>query len=263
MEQTDLVTRRFEADSGIATLTFNRPEVFNALDIATAEAFERAVHWLTTLMGLRCVVLTGAGKAFVAGGDVGAFAADPDNADRTLSLILKHMHPAILSLRGLDAPVMTALNGTAAGAGFGLVLASDHVVASSAAKLVLAYDKLGASPDCGSTWFMARKLGRQRAFELMLTGRGLSADEAQDWGIVNEVARVEDFDSAVQARAQRIAAGPTRAFGLFKRLMDAEQPLAAQLEMERDSFMQATGTEDFQAATRGFVDKTPVTFKGR
>jgi len=227
MRQTDLVTRKLDMVTGIATLAFNRPKVFNALDIATAEAFDEGVAWLTGLERLRCVVLTGMGKAFVAGGDVGAFAADPENADRTLSLILKHMNPAILNLRSLDAPVMTALNGTAAGAGFSLLLASDYVVASRSARLVLAYDKLGTTPDCSGTWFLSRKLGRQRAFELMLTGRALSAEEAQSWGIVNEVADEDDFGAAVDARARQIASGPTRAFGLFKRLMDAEKPLAA------------------------------------
>lgn len=262
MTSEELVTKQFDATTGIATLTFNRPSVFNALDIATVEAFDAAVAWLTTLMGLRCVVLTGAGKAFVAGGDVGAFVADPDNADRTLALILKHMHPAILTLRSLDAPVVVALNGTAAGAGFGLVLGADYVVARSSAKLVLAYDKLATSPDCGSTWFMAQKLGRQRAFELMLTGRALSAKDAQDWGLVNEVVEDAAFDDAVKERATQIANGPTRAFGLFKRLMDADNPLANQLELERESFMKAAKTDDFKSATRAFVEKAQVTFKG-
>lgn len=263
MTEATTVSREFDAAAGIATLTFNRPKVFNALDIAMAAAFDEAVAWLTTLDGLRCVVLTGAGKAFMAGGDVGSFAADPDTADRTLSLILKHMHPALLTLRALDAPVLAAVNGTAAGAGFSLVAAADYVVATRSAKLILAYDKLGTTPDCSGTWCIPRKIGRHRTFELMLTGRPLATAEAADWGLVNEIAEDDSFADTARAAAQRIAAGPTRAFGLFKRLMEADQPLAAQLELERASFMQATATQDFRNAARAFVEKQAPVFSGK
>jgi 2-(1,2-epoxy-1,2-dihydrophenyl)acetyl-CoA isomerase len=112
--------------------------VFNALDVGPAAAFEQATAWLLNQPGLCCVVLTGAGRAFMAGGDVGAFAADLDNAGRTLGSILDHMHPALLALRRIDAPILVAVNGAAAGAGLSLVLASDYVVAHATARLLLA-----------------------------------------------------------------------------------------------------------------------------
>jgi len=257
------VLRAFDATTGIATITFNRPAVFNALDVATATAFEDAVAGLLKLTGLRCVVLTGAGRAFMAGGDVGAFAADLPNADRTLGLILNHMHPALLTLRKIDAPILAAVNGTAAGAGMSIVLAADYVVADASGRLVLAYDKLGVPPDCGGSWFLARKVGRARAFELMLMGKTLTAAEAAEIGIVNLVAGGAAFQELVDDCARKIAAGPTRAFGLFKRLLDADLPLAAHMELERDSFMAATATEDFRAAATAFVNRQAPVYRGR
>lgn len=262
-QSAELVILEHEPATGVATLTFNRPQVFNALDVALAAAFEARCAELARMQGLRCVVLTGAGKAFVAGGDVGAFAADPDQADRTLGLILNHMHPALLALRRLDAPIVAAVNGTAAGAGLSLVLGADYVVASRSARLVLAYDKLGVPPDCGGTWFLSRKLGRAKAFEMMLMGTMLTADEGMAAGLINAVADPDGFDEAVKAAVTKIASGPTLAFGRFKRLMDADQPLAVQLELEREAFAASTATEDFRGAAAAFVAKQATTFKGR
>jgi 2-(1,2-epoxy-1,2-dihydrophenyl)acetyl-CoA isomerase len=259
----DLVQLSHDAVRGIATLTFNRPHVFNALDVAMAMAFEHRCAEISALNGLRCVVLTGAGKAFVAGGDVGAFAADPDAADRTLGLILNHMHPALLTLRRLDAPVVAAVNGTAAGAGLSLVLGADYVVANRVARLVMAYDRLGVPPDCGGTWFLTRKLGRARAFDMMLMGTVLTADDALAQGLVNVVADPAEFEAVVQHAAEKIASGPTLAFGRFKRLMDADVPLETQLEREREAFAASTRTEDFRNAARAFVTKQAPSFKGR
>ncbi|WP_323032452.1 enoyl-CoA hydratase/isomerase family protein [Paracoccus sp. (in: a-proteobacteria)] len=252
-----------DAHRGIATLSFNRPSVFNALDVPMAAAFEEAVAELRQLPSLRAVVLTGAGKAFMAGGDVASFAANLDQADRTLDLILNHMHPALLALRKIDAPVIAAVNGAAAGAGLSLVLSADYVVASAGARFVLAYDKLGVSPDCGGSWFLARKVGRSRAFDLMLMGQTLGAADAQAAGIVNQVCEADCFASTVEDVATRVAQGPTRAFGQFKRLMDVERPLAAHLEAERSAFVAATATEDFRNAATAFVQKTAPSFAGR
>jgi 2-(1,2-epoxy-1,2-dihydrophenyl)acetyl-CoA isomerase len=172
------------------------------------------------------------------------------------------MHPALLTLRKLDAPVVAAVNGVAAGAGLSLVLAADYVVARASARFILAYDKLGVPPDCGGSWFLARKLGRGRAFELMLMGRHLSASEGLALGIVNTVASDESFDAEVDEVVSRIAAGPTKAFGMFKALMDADLSLAAKMEAERAYFMAATHTLDFQRAAQAFVEKRSTTFCG-
>lgn len=253
----------YDAGRGVATLVFNRPAVFNALDLATAQAFEAAVWSLRRCSGLRAVVITGAGKAFMAGGDVAGFAANPDQADRLLSQLLTHMHPALLALREIDAPVIAGVNGVAAGAGMSLVLGADYVVASTAARFLLAYDRLGVSPDCGGSWFLARKVGRARAFDLMLTGQTLDAGEALNAGLVNRLCPAETFAEGLSEVVSRIAEGPTRAFGHFKRLMDADLPLAAHLEAERRAFLAGTGTEDFRAAAQAFVQKTAPRHQGR
>lgn len=263
LDSTSPVTLALDETTGIATITFNRPAVFNALDVATAIAFEQAVSVLKRAKWLRCVILTGAGKAFMAGGDVASFAADLDKADRTLDLLLNHMNPAIMALRGLDAPVVAGVNGAAAGAGLSLVLAADYVVAHPAAKLVLAYDKLGVAPDCGGSWFLSRKVGRAKAFDLMLIGQILDAVAARDAGIVNLVTEAHDFVNVLAATAERIAKGPTRAFGHFKRLMDANLPLAAHMEIERDAFVASTATADFREAATAFVEKRAPVFYGK
>ncbi|PZQ45805.1 MAG: hypothetical protein DI556_22080 [Rhodovulum sulfidophilum] len=263
MPDPDPVLLDIDAASGVATLTFNRPEVLNALDLGMAESFGAAVARLSRREDIRCVVLTGAGRAFMAGGDVAAFAADPEAAGAIAAEILARMNPAILALRAMDAPILAAVNGAAAGAGFSLVLAADHVVAAASARLVLAYDRIGAAPDCGGSWFLPRKLGRSRAFGLMLNGGVLGADEAAGLGLVDRVAPDDAFTAEVAAAATRIAAGPTRAFGLFKRLLDAELPLAEHLEREKASFVTATETADFRAATRAFTRKEPPVFRGR
>jgi 2-(1,2-epoxy-1,2-dihydrophenyl)acetyl-CoA isomerase len=260
---TSPVIETFDHTTGIGTLIFNRAEAFNALDERTAVAFEAATARLAKREDLRCVVLTGAGPAFMAGGDVKSFAADLENADRTLALILNAMHPGILTLRRLDAPILAAVNGAAAGAGLSLVLSADYVVAKATSRFVLAYDKLGVAPDCGGSWFLPRKVGRARAFELMLLGKPLNALEAQAAGIVNEVASDEEFKRVTDDRAAAIAAGATRAFGMFKALLDADLPLAAQLELEREFFAAATRSSDFRTAATSFVAKRPVAFSGR
>jgi 2-(1,2-epoxy-1,2-dihydrophenyl)acetyl-CoA isomerase len=247
--------------AGVVTITFNRPAVFNALDVATAQAFEEAVAALRRTAGLRAVILSGSGKAFIAGGDVGAFAHDLDAAGRTLDRILNHMHPAILQLRNLDAPVIAAVNGVAAGAGLSLVLAADYVIAHAGSRFVLAYDRLAVAPDCAGSWFLSRKVGRAMAFDMMLTGAVFTAEEARQAGIVNRVA-ADDFEGAVSEAAGRIAAGPTRAFGMFKRLMDGNRSLAEQLELERTLFVAATATDDFQMAVQAFMGKTTPEFGG-
>jgi 2-(1,2-epoxy-1,2-dihydrophenyl)acetyl-CoA isomerase len=254
--------REYDGAAGIATLTFNRPDAYNALNVEMAMAFREAVAWLRSLSGLRCIVLTGAGKAFMAGGDIGAFGADLPQASETLADILCHMHPALMDLRAFDAPVLAAVNGPAAGAGFSLVAVADYAVARQSAKFVLAYNRLGVAPDCGGTWFLPRKIGRTLIFSLMLKERQLTAVEAMDMGLINEVADNDDFAKLVRQTAKDIASGPTLAFGHLKRLLDQDVPLATHLEQERHAFMSAAKTKDFSSAVNAFLGKVDPTFVG-
>ncbi len=259
------VSRVIDAASGVATIRFDRPDVLNAIDLATARAFRAAVEAVTADPSVRCIVLTGAGRCFVAGGDLGAIGADLDAAANVVDGLLDALHPALTALRRAPAPVVAVVRGAAAGAGFSLVLAADVVVAGESAVFQIAYDKVGATPDCGGTWFLERKVGRTRAFELMLTGRRLSAAEAVALGVVTEMVADADLETRGRALAAAIAAGPTRAFGRFKSLIDAapSRSLEDQLEAERAAFVAATATADFREGVTAFLAKRPPVFEGR
>lgn len=255
------VLDEFDAGTGIARVTFNRPEVLNAIDVPTAEAFRDSVARVTARPGLRCVVLSGAGRAFAAGGDVASFGAEPA---RVVAALLDALHPAILSLRACPAPVLAVVQGAAAGAGLSIVLGADVVVAGDRARFVVAYDRIGAAPDCGGTWFLPRKAGRTRAFAMMLLGQTLDAEAAREAGIVTEVVPAADLDRRAEEVARRVAAGPTAAYGHFKRLVDdaLAAPLDAHLAAERRAFVEATATDDFREGASAFLAKREPVFRG-
>lgn len=254
-----------DADTGIATITFNRPEVLNAIDVPTARAFLSAVRAVTAHKDTRCIVLAGSGRAFVAGGDVASFGADTAKSATVINAILDAMHPVLLALRDHPAPVVASVRGVAAGAGFSLVLNADLVVAEEGARFVLAYDRIGASPDCGGTWFLARKIGRAQAMELMLLSEILNCEAAHAVGIVNKVVPPEDLEDTVVELSGKIAQGPTCAFGAYRSLIDAalDRPFAAHLEAERASFVAMTETSDFREGVTAFLGKRPPKFSGK
>jgi 2-(1,2-epoxy-1,2-dihydrophenyl)acetyl-CoA isomerase len=256
-----LVTETFDSDAGIARIVFNRPEVLNAIDIATARAFRDAVLRVTALPGLRCIVLSGAGRAFVAGGDVASFQVEPA---KVVDALLEALHPAVLALRACPAPVLAVVQGAAAGAGLSLALAADYLLAGDKARFVIAYDRIGAPPDCGGTWFLPHKIGRGRAFAMMLLGPVLDADGALAAGIASEVVPQEELEARAEAVARKIASGPTAAFGHFKRLIDDAfwAPLSQHLEKERAAFLASTHTADFREGVSAFLAKREPEFKG-
>jgi 2-(1,2-epoxy-1,2-dihydrophenyl)acetyl-CoA isomerase len=258
------VTTGFDPETGIATLSFNRPEALNAIDVSLARAFRAEVEGLKTLSGVRCVVLKGEGRAFMAGGDVASMAGSPEQAREAISAILDAVNPAILLLRSMDAPVIAVVKGVAAGAGLSLVLMADLVIAEENTKFLMAYNGIGAVPDCGGSWFLMRKIGAGRAAELMLLGRTLSAAEAKGWGMITESVPEADFERRVTEITETIANGPTRAFGAFRRLTDRAcgDQLAAQLDAEKDAFLEMTRTRDFAEGVSAFLAKRAPEFDG-
>lgn len=259
------VSHSIDAETGVATIRFERPEVLNAIDVASARDLRAAVEAVTSDPRVRAIVLTGAGRAFMAGGDVASFVAKEGETAGVIHAILDAVHPAVLALRAAPAPVIALVRGAAAGAGFALVLGADLVVAEEKSSFVVAYDRLGTTPDCGATWFLERRVGRTRAFELMLTGRRLSAAEALALGIVGEVVPEGTLEERGKELAERIARGPTRAFGRFKALIDGAptRSLADQLEAERIAFVAATETADFHEGVAAFLGKRAPVFTGR
>ena len=259
-----LVTTDFDADTGIATLTFNRPEALNAISVPLAESFLAAAQALKERSGLRCIVLTGSGRAFMAGGDIASMTGSPEQAGKAVSAILGAVNPAILLLRSMDAPVIAVVKGVAAGAGLSLALMADLVIAQEDTKFLMAYNGIGAVPDCGGSWFLTHKVGTGRAAELMLLGRTLSAAEAKDWGMITECVPEADFEKRVAEITEKVANGPTRAFGAFRRLTDGAcgDRLAAQLEAEKEAFLEMTRTGDFAEGVSAFLAKRPPEFHG-
>ena len=259
------LTLSFDAGSGIARIVFNRPAVLNAINLQMADEFLDAVRSLSRRDGLRCLVLSGAGKAFMAGGDVASFAGGPEVAQRSINALLDRLHPAILALRALDAPVLAAVHGVAAGAGLSMALIADIVLAAENSRFLLAYDRIGAVPDCGGSWFLCHKAGAGRAAELMMLSAELSAAQAKDWGIVNATCEAAALEAETERLAKKLAAGPSRAHGRFRQLADraAGGGLAAHLEAERDAFVAMTRTADFAEGVSAFLEKRASNFSGR
>jgi 2-(1,2-epoxy-1,2-dihydrophenyl)acetyl-CoA isomerase len=220
MDQTVLL----EVADGIATVTLNRPDAGNVLNMAMGRELLGAALACEADPKVRAVIVTGAGRNFGFGGDVRAMAEQGDKVGGYLNELTTYIHSAVSAFTRMRAPVIAAVNGTAAGGAVGLVCMADLAVAGRGSKFALAYTGIGMAPDCGTSFLLPRIVGRRRALELFLTNRALTADEALDWGLVNLV--VEDAEVLAQARAlaARLAAGPTDSFGAVKRLMSSTDP---------------------------------------
>ena len=260
-----LVESKLDASTGIVTLTINRPEVLNAIDVPLARALNSAVLALKNDARVRCVVIRGAGRAFVAGGDLSRFAEDFDRAADVTDELLDALHPVAETLRAIDAPVVAAVHGAVAGAGLSLMCSCDLAIAAQGTRFLMAYDRVGAAPDFGGTYFLPRVLGLRRAAQFLFLSETLDTEAALAVGMVNRVVPADQLDAAVDEIAHKIASGPTRAYGQYKRLADRsfERKLHDQLEAERAAFNDATRTEDFREGVGAFLAKRTPTFKGR
>jgi 2-(1,2-epoxy-1,2-dihydrophenyl)acetyl-CoA isomerase len=256
---------RLDVDEGVAWLELNRPDAANAMNIELATALARATEKLAERDDVRAVLLTGAGDRFCGGGDVRSFADAGGELDSRLREIVTQLHVAVLALAALDAPVVAAVQGSAAGAGLSLVAGADLVIAAESAKLVLAYTAIGLTPDGGSTWYLVRLVGRQRALELVLTNRVLSATEAREWGIVTRVVPDADLRAEAEALVTTLASGPAEAFAGAKRLLRSagSATLADQLDAEAREIIRAGASEDAKEGVAAFVAKRQPTWRSR
>jgi 2-(1,2-epoxy-1,2-dihydrophenyl)acetyl-CoA isomerase len=258
-------TLTLERRDGVATITLNRPDAFNALNLRLARELFQATLEVDEDPAVRCVVLTGAGKAFCAGGDVKDFADNLPRIGVLVKELTTYLHGAVSRLCRSDKPVVVAVNGVAAGGGCSLALSGDLVVAAESARFTMAYAKIAATPDGSSSYFLPRLVGIRRAMELYLTNRVLSAREALDWGLVTRVVADAEFRGAVEALARELAQGPTRAFGGAKRLFHQStwESLETQMELEAQAIAASGHTEDFAAGVTAFAAKKSPSFKGR
>jgi 2-(1,2-epoxy-1,2-dihydrophenyl)acetyl-CoA isomerase len=253
----EVLTRR---DGAVLTITFNRPEVYNAFNRELHSALREALTEAAD-PAIRCVVVTGAGKGFCAGQDLKEFGEVSGSIGDALEA---SYHPNVRLVRSLAKPVIAAVNGAAAGAGLSFACACDVRLASSTATFVPGFVGIGLVPDAGGTWFIHRLLGFARAFEWMSTNRRLSADEALDWGLVSEVIDGDAFEARVAEVAAEWAARPTLAIGRTKQLFEHAfaAELDAQLALEARLQQESVGTADFAEGVNAFLEKRPPEFTG-
>lgn len=258
-------TIRVETADGIATITLDRPDAYNALNLAMGRELCQAAIDLSEDRAVRCVVLTGAGKAFCGGGDVKDFVQGLPRVGALLKELTTYIHATVSRLVRAPKPVITSLNGVAAGGGLALALAGDLIVASESARLTMAYAKIGATPDGSSTYWLPRLVGVRRAVELFYTNRVLSAREALEWGIVTRVVPDAELAGAVRQLARELATGPTLAFGRGKLLLHGSttESLETQMERESQAIAESGHTEDFAEGVRAFAEKRAPSFRGR
>ncbi len=256
-----------DVQDSVATITFNRPEALNAFDLAMAEVMLAKVQACMEDDAIRAVILTGAGRAFSAGGDIKAVleihqsGGDVRQVFRDLILIF---HRIITDLRRMEKPVITAINGSAGGGGMSFAVAGDLRIAAESAKFKQAYTSIGLSPDGGWTVFVPQLIGLAKATELLLLDPVFDAQEALNMGLVNEVVPDDQLMARVGELAAQLAAGPTTSFGGAKQLLNAVAfpDLEAQLERERQRVIYQSGTADFIEGLTAFIEKRPPQFKG-
>ena len=250
----------FTQDGAVQTITLNRPDKLNAFTRAVHDGLRDALEAAAS-PDVRAVVITGAGRGFSAGQDLTAFGEAGDVAE----MLRATYHVNVMAIRSLEKPVIAAVNGVCAGAGLSLACACDIRLASDAAFFVPGFVGIGLIPDSGGTYFIRRLLGTPRAFEWMTSNRRLTAAEAHAWGLVDEVVEADSFAARVAERAAELAAAPTRAIALTKRLYDgaSTSTLEEQLEREAEAQAEAAQTDDFREGVAAFGEKRTPEFRGR
>jgi 2-(1,2-epoxy-1,2-dihydrophenyl)acetyl-CoA isomerase len=250
-----------ERDGAITTLTLNRPESLNALDPAMVDALVAQTSRLGADAEVRCVVIRGAGRHFMAGGDIRHFASrldrEPDLRGEEFAALIGRLHAAIEVLHRLPQPVIASVHGAVAGFGLSLLCACDLAIAADDAYFSAAYRNLGLTPDGGLSYALPRLVGSKKAMEIVLLGERFGADDALRWGLVNRVVALAELPAETAALARALAVGPALATRNGKRLLrqSLSQPLSVQLDAEAKSFGACAATPDFVEGVRAFLDK--------
>ena len=252
-----------EIDNGVLYITLNRPDKYNSGTQEMAFAFHKALDKARDNDDVRAVYITGAGKAFCAGQDLGEI-VDP-NGPELPSIVKDHYNPTVERIRKLNKPVVAAVNGVAAGAGANIALACDVVVASEGASFIQAFSKIGLIPDSGGTYTLPRLIGLQRASALMMLGDKVSAADALQMGMLYKVFPIDTFVEESKKIVHKLAKMPTKALGMTKILLNEsiKNSLKQQLELEGRYQELASHTEDYKEGVAAFLEKRKPTFKGK
>lgn len=253
----------FTVQQGVAIITLNRPEKLNAFNREMALAVQQALDECAASQEIRCVYITGAGKAFSAGQDL-AEVLDP-NGPGFKKILSEHYNPIVKRIRNLQKPVVAAVNGTAAGAGANIALCCDMVVCTASASFMQAFTKIGLIPDSGGTWFLPRLIGWQKAMALAMLGENVTAAEADSMGMVYKVFPDETFATDAAALASKLASMPTMALAFIKKAFEhsSHHTLEEQLELEDRLQQEAALTSDAQEGITAFVEKRKPQFRGK
>lgn len=258
-------TLGFERHGNVAVIRMNRPKNANALNMAMGQELMAVAIECDENPDVRAVIYTGEGRFFSAGGDLSSFAAAGDNMSKLLKELTIYLHAALSRFARMDAPLITAINGMAAGAGFSMACCGDLSIASAEAKFTMAYTKAGLVPDGSSTYYVARHIGLRRTQELMLTNRVLTANEALDWGLVNKVVPADAMMDEAMDLAKELSQGPTKTYGMVKDLLlnTFSDTLETQMELEARNIAAASLTNDGKEGIKAFLEKRTPSFTGQ
>jgi 2-(1,2-epoxy-1,2-dihydrophenyl)acetyl-CoA isomerase len=265
----ELKTLQIEVDGELGTLTLNRPDAFNAMSPELIQELMTAMAWFADEAPIRALIITGAGSAFCAGGDITWFRKGMEDPEVDIAANVRRgaeaLHTAIIDLRRIKVPVIAAINGPAAGAGFSLALACDIRIAAENAFFAPAYGRIGASPDGGMTYFLPRVLGPAKALELLLEDPNLPAADALEMGLVTEVVSGEELADRARERAAKLAKLAPHYVKMAKRLVGVslENSLPEHLQLERHGIADSMATEDAQNGVVAFFGGEKPEFKGR
>lgn len=259
------ISLTYEVNKGVGLICLNRPNDGNAITLEMARELLDVAIRCNEDPEVRAVVLTGNGKMFCAGGDLKAFVAQRDKISLYTREITQAFHAAISRFNWMDAPVVGAINGTAAGGGFSLALTTDIAISAESAKFTMAYTKAGLSPDCSCSYFLARIVGIRRAKEMALLNPVLSARQAMEWGLINQVVADDQVLACALDIAHKWAEGPTRAFGETKRLIlsGTTESLESQMEKESRAMAAMAGSADGREGVAAFIAKRAPYFQGK
>ena len=252
----------FNVDGGVATITLNRPDVLNSFNKEMALAMQQALKTYEADASLRCLVITGSGRAFCAGQDLAEVVAQDGPALE--AIVREHYNPIVLLIRNIPKPIVAMVNGVAAGAGANIALACDIVIAAESSSFIQAFSKIGLIPDSGGTFTLPRLIGLQRATALMFLGDKISASAAQEMGMIYQVVADDQLLTATYQIAEKLASMPTKGLGFTKQALNASltNTLYEQLDLEGDLQTAASKTYDYNEGVDAFLAKRKPVFKG-